>query len=208
MMETIGQKLKAAREKQSLSAADVAKAIRIRTQYVEAIERNEFHKLIAPVYARGFIKLYAVCVQLDPTPLIRQFNRIETFSTPVAHPLVAQPAKPAPPDKKEILKKILRRARSLFALLARSAGRIRNIKIRLPEIKRPKIPELKIPQVPVKIWLALTAAVVVITVFLALSGRTASAPDYKIRLSSECRWLADPPEPYLNISVSRTQNKR
>ena len=77
-METIGSRLKTAREKRNMKPSDVAKAVRMKTQYVEAIDKNEFHVLIAPIYAKGFIRLYAEYVGLDPAPLVRQFNEIET----------------------------------------------------------------------------------------------------------------------------------
>lgn len=191
-METIGQKLKAAREKQKMSMAEVAKAIRIKTQYVEAMERDEFHKLIAPVYARGFIKLYAACVQLDPAPLVRQFNRLEPF----AEPAVPNP----PPAKKEIQR---RRTRSLLAGWTETFR-----KIKMPALILPPLPAWKFIAAPVKIWIAVLAAAVVIILLWPIFSRGGSAPDYKIRLPPACRWLADPPEPYLNLSARKPQNGR
>ena len=90
-METIGATLKAAREKQNLSREEVAKATRLKTAYIEWIENNDFHRLIAPVYAKGFIRLYAQCVQIDPQPLLRQFAALE----PTVQPAPAAPQKPS-----------------------------------------------------------------------------------------------------------------
>ncbi|MFH1477764.1 MAG: helix-turn-helix domain-containing protein [Verrucomicrobiota bacterium] len=73
-MESIGQILKAARESRQISVADVSVATKMTSTYVKAIEADDFGALVAPVYARGFIKLYADFVGLDPMPLLRQFD--------------------------------------------------------------------------------------------------------------------------------------
>ena len=73
-MESIGQILKAARERRQISIADVVVATKMTSTFVKAIEANDFDALVAPVYARGFIKLYAGCVGLDPMPLQKQFD--------------------------------------------------------------------------------------------------------------------------------------
>ncbi len=73
-METIGQTLKAEREKQKLTIAEVALTIKTKQLYVRAIEENRFDELIAPIYARGFIKLYAELLGLDPQPLLNLYQ--------------------------------------------------------------------------------------------------------------------------------------
>ena len=73
-MESIGQILKAARERRQISIADVVVATKMTSTFVKAIEADDFKVLVAPVYARGFIKLYAACVGLDPLPLLQKFD--------------------------------------------------------------------------------------------------------------------------------------
>lgn len=68
-----GATLRAAREKRKLSQADVAAATRIKVHVVAAIENNDFSGIAAPLYGKGFIKLYAEFVGLDPDPLIRDY---------------------------------------------------------------------------------------------------------------------------------------
>ena len=75
-MESIGQILKAARERHGKSIADVATATRMTSTFVEAIENNRLGKFLAPVYERGFIKLYAESVNLDPLPVLEKFDLI------------------------------------------------------------------------------------------------------------------------------------
>ena len=70
---TPGATLRAAREKRHLSVAEVVEATRIKTHIVQALENDDYSAIPAPLYGKGFIKLYAECVGLDPTPLIRQY---------------------------------------------------------------------------------------------------------------------------------------
>ena len=93
-MESIGQILKAARERRQISIADVVMATKMTSTFVKAIEANNFNALVAPVYARGFIKLYAECVGLDPMPLQKQFD----VSSRAAPP----PSSKAPPRKASV----------------------------------------------------------------------------------------------------------
>lgn len=198
-METIGNKLKAAREKQNMTAADVAKVIRIRTEYVVAIEKNEFHKLIAPIYARGFIKLYAQCVQLEHAPLLRQFDAAEDREEPpLARPEQKPPARreaPAPGKR--------RLARVNFAGLINALG-----KIRLPDIRRWKIPALPSVELPGKKWLALIIAAAFLIIILPVFIRHIAPSDAKIRVPPAGRWIMDPPEPYLDMPVQKTLPSR
>ncbi len=74
-MESIGQILKAAREQQGHTIAEAADAIKAKQMIIQAIETNDFEELIAPVYARGFIKLYAEYLGLNPQPLLKIYRR-------------------------------------------------------------------------------------------------------------------------------------
>ena len=68
-----GATLRAAREKRKLSVAEVADGTRIKIHVVKAIENNDFSGIAAPLYGKGFIKLYAEFVGIDPEPLIRDY---------------------------------------------------------------------------------------------------------------------------------------
>jgi cytoskeletal protein RodZ len=65
-MPGFGQQLTAAREARGMTAADVAKRLRIRAMFVDALEREDWNAVGEPVYARGFLKNYARLVGLDP----------------------------------------------------------------------------------------------------------------------------------------------
>jgi cytoskeleton protein RodZ len=65
-MPGIGQLLTDAREARGLTAIDVAKRLRIRAMFVDALEREDWPAVGEPVYARGFLKNYARLVGVDP----------------------------------------------------------------------------------------------------------------------------------------------
>jgi|SRR5579863_2754954 cytoskeletal protein RodZ len=65
-MPGIGQLLTDAREARGMTAIDVAKRLRIRAMFVDALEREDWVAVGEPVYARGFLKNYAKLVGLDP----------------------------------------------------------------------------------------------------------------------------------------------
>lgn len=72
-MDTLGKKLKAARQKRKLTASEAAKGTRIKVQHIEAIENDDFSSIAAPTYAKGFIRIYAEFLGLNPEPLIEEY---------------------------------------------------------------------------------------------------------------------------------------
>lgn len=98
-MATLGQILKEAREQKGVTASQAAAATRMKIQAVEAMERDDFSRMAAPMYAKGFIKLYAEYLGLDAAPLIREYMDLHA---PKQHPAlktpedVSQPGKGAP----------------------------------------------------------------------------------------------------------------
>ena len=69
----LGSQLREARRRMKQTASAVAAATRMKVQIVEAIEKEDFSKIAAPVYGKGFIRLYAEHVGLDPRPLIEEY---------------------------------------------------------------------------------------------------------------------------------------
>jgi hypothetical protein len=70
----VGAQLREARRKRKETASEVAAATRMKVQIVEAIEREDFSKIAAPIYGKGFIRLFAEHVGLDPGPLIADYT--------------------------------------------------------------------------------------------------------------------------------------
>src|SRR5512134_2664788 len=73
-METIGQRLRQARERLGFSLEEAERTTRIRAQHLAALERDEFDALPSPVQARGFLKNYADYLGLDTEPLLREYG--------------------------------------------------------------------------------------------------------------------------------------
>ena len=63
--QTVGEKLKAERERRALSLDDIAIQTRIPMRHLDAIERSEYEKLPGSTYAIGFTRSYARAVELD-----------------------------------------------------------------------------------------------------------------------------------------------
>lgn len=71
----IGPILQEARQKKKLTASQVAELTRMKVQIVDDLEHDDFHRLAATIYGKGFIRLFAECVGLDPAPLIADYMR-------------------------------------------------------------------------------------------------------------------------------------
>ncbi len=87
--DTVGRILRRAREREGLDIADVAEALRIRSDYLQAIERSEFERLPGATYAIGFVRSYAGFLELDDEEIVRRFkqevaglNRTQDLSFP------------------------------------------------------------------------------------------------------------------------------
>lgn len=69
-MATIGETLRAARERRGLSLSEASRLTRIAPRFLVALEEDDYAALPAPVYARGFLRSYAALLGLDPEPLV------------------------------------------------------------------------------------------------------------------------------------------
>ncbi len=68
-----GPTLKAARQAMNVEPREVADALNLPLNIVEAIEENDFAQLPNPVFARGYVRSYAKLLELDPDPIVQQF---------------------------------------------------------------------------------------------------------------------------------------
>lgn len=74
MSTGIGDTLHEAREAQGRSLEDAAQAVRARTAQLQALEEERFDNFGGHVYAKGFLKSYALELGLDPGPLLSSFD--------------------------------------------------------------------------------------------------------------------------------------
>lgn len=68
---TVGARLRAAREAQGLSVAEVAARTRVTQRFLEALEADRLDLLPSPTYASGFARAYARAVGLDQAEIGR-----------------------------------------------------------------------------------------------------------------------------------------
>lgn len=93
-MIEFGKTLRAAREAKGLSISQVAETTRIMHSIVEGLEAENFSGIPAPIYGRGFVKLYCEAVGLDPKPMVAEFMEIYNGNRDVA--IKERPRTPAP----------------------------------------------------------------------------------------------------------------
>lgn len=72
--ETLGVKLKSARESKELSIEAVEAELRISAEFLAALEDDRFDLLGAPVFARGYIKQYGARLGLDVDELLAEYD--------------------------------------------------------------------------------------------------------------------------------------
>ena len=75
-MIEFGTTLRLAREAKGYSQAQVAEMTRMAPSTVIDLENENFERIAAPIYGRGFVKLYCEAVGIDPKPLIDEFMAI------------------------------------------------------------------------------------------------------------------------------------
>lgn len=71
----IGDALRAAREAKGLSLDEAAADLRARPEQLRALEEERFASFGGDVYAKGFLKNYAIELGIDPTPLLDAYRR-------------------------------------------------------------------------------------------------------------------------------------
>ena len=73
---SVGRQLKDARLAKSLSANDVAKALKLSLRQVEAIEADDWKSLPCNTIIRGFVRNYARLLGLDAHQLMTELDRV------------------------------------------------------------------------------------------------------------------------------------
>lgn len=73
--EFSGALLRAVRESQGTSLEQISERTKVGTSYLRCIEEDEFEKLPAAVYVRGFVTEFAKCLKLDPEQVSQSYLR-------------------------------------------------------------------------------------------------------------------------------------
>lgn len=74
-MKSIGDILKAQRQKRKLTIENINKAIKVHPKYVTALEENDYSVFDGKVHAKGFLKLYAEFLGLDVEEMLAIWRR-------------------------------------------------------------------------------------------------------------------------------------
>jgi cytoskeleton protein RodZ len=72
-MESIGETLREARHNKRASLEDASRATKIKFEILEQLEADEFDRLAAPAYTKGFLKLYAEYLGLDSQAIVEAY---------------------------------------------------------------------------------------------------------------------------------------
>jgi cytoskeleton protein RodZ len=84
----IGEQLREARRARGIQLEAVEERTRIRGAYLRAIEDEDWDRLPTPVYARAFLRTYAEYLDLDPEPILEQYDAAhEREDEPAAEPV-------------------------------------------------------------------------------------------------------------------------
>lgn len=78
---SLGSILRTTREARGLDLSRVQRDTRIGQRYLVALESGDYAGLPEPLYVRGFLRLYAAYLGLDPSALVARYER-ETRSEP------------------------------------------------------------------------------------------------------------------------------
>lgn len=80
MAETLGEKLRAAREERGISISEVGEQTRIAPMYIECIENDNYKPLPGGIFNKGFVKSYARFIGFDEQEAIKEYNEITARS--------------------------------------------------------------------------------------------------------------------------------
>jgi len=73
MAESIGEKLRLARETRGIALRDISEQTRISMRYLEAIETDDYRRLPGGIFNRSFIRAYAKFVGYDEQEAIDEY---------------------------------------------------------------------------------------------------------------------------------------
>lgn len=96
----LGEILKQKRLARNWTREYVAERTHLMARVIEALESENYKKIPAPVYGRGFIRQYCALLELDPEPLLDEYAAAvcgggrTSVTRPVVHDLPARPVEP------------------------------------------------------------------------------------------------------------------
>ncbi len=83
-MQTIGERLEEARKRKGISIREAAEATKIRGDYLQKFESNQFDLNLAEIYVRGFLRSYAQFLKLPAEKIVNDLNGLGFGARPKA----------------------------------------------------------------------------------------------------------------------------
>jgi len=81
---SVGERLRAAREAQPLTLAQIAAELRIEPRFLAALEEDRLDEFPAPVFTKGYLKQYGGVLGLDESDMLAQYYRqVDARDVPV-----------------------------------------------------------------------------------------------------------------------------
>lgn len=82
MSETLGEKLRKARENRGISISQVSEQTRIASHFLSAIEENDYSTLPGGIFNKGFVKSFAKCVGVSEQEALADYNALMASTEP------------------------------------------------------------------------------------------------------------------------------
>lgn len=76
MSQTLGEKLREAREERGISISEVAEQTRISSLYITSIEKDDYKPLPGGIFNKGFVKSYAKFIGIDEHEALHDYSKI------------------------------------------------------------------------------------------------------------------------------------
>lgn len=154
-MIEFGRTLREAREAKGWTVSQLAEQTRVMHQIVEGLEKEDFSRIVAPIYGRGFVKIISEALGLEAKPLVDEFMEIYSGNRPPSIRLkdVTLP----PPD-----------AAAYDTPVPPQAMPQPVMSDPKPPRREFKMPSMSLPDVPVKVWRVAVLAVAVAAVLAGL----------------------------------------
>ena len=202
---TVGQRLRAAREAYGLTPADVAAATNMLAHLVILMENDDFGSMGAPVYTKGFIKMYAKYLGLDPVELVAAYNARDAGRSQNDPVNMAPPAgKRKSATKKPVNPRPKRTPRPKRDLLGPAMA---TMKKQLQQLKAVRLKKLssKARFRLMNIGAGLLLLALILFLSWGIHGCVAGQREQQriedqVRLARESI-MAEPPEPYITIDI-------
>ena len=112
-----GKSLRDARDAKGYTISQIAEMTHIKPSVIEGLEKEDFSAIAAPIYGRGFVKLYCEAVGLEAKPLVDEFmaiingeHEIQIRERPVVateEPAPAPAVTPPPSPQKPVVERDL-----------------------------------------------------------------------------------------------------